>query len=209
MDKRQATTEPATDTTEQRIFDAAHEVFTQKGMDGATMQEIADRAGINKALLHYYYRSKDKLYEAVARAVLSKAVSALRQVIEKDMPLEEKIRRFIETYIGVISRNTFIPLFILSEINKHPERFFAAILPQDLPKPQAFFKQVEEAVAAGQIRSISPQHLIVHIISLCVFPFVGKPMMAVLLGMSQSDMRIFLKQRTDEVTQFVLAALRP
>jgi len=209
MAKRESISEPAGDSAEQKIFDAAHEVFTQKGMDGATMQEIADRAGINKALLHYYYRSKDKLYETVARAILNKAVSAMRQVLEKDMPLEEKIRRFIETYIGVISRNTFIPLFIISEINKHPEHFFAAILPQELPKPHAFFKQVEDAVAAGQIRPIHPQHLIVHIISMCVFPFVGKPMLAVFLGMSQPDMRIFLKERTEDVTQFVLAALRP
>ena len=114
MAKRETSTEPSSDTTEQKIFDAAHEVFSQKGMDGSTMQEIADRAGINKALLHYYYRSKDKLYEMVARAILAKAVSAIREVLEKEMPLEEKIKRFIETYIGVISRNTSLPFFILS-----------------------------------------------------------------------------------------------
>ncbi len=125
------------------------------------------------------------------------------------MPLEEKIKRFIETYIGVISRNTFIPLFIISEINKHPDRFIATILPDDLPRPQAFFQQVEAEIAAGRIRPIKPQHLIVHTISMCVFPFVGKPMMAVLLGMSPDEMRVFLKERTAEVTDFVLAALRP
>lgn len=209
MAKRSTTSEPANDSTEQKIFDAAHEIFSQKGMDGAKMQEIADRAGINKALLHYYYRSKDKLYEMVARAILTKAVSAVRDVLEKDLPLEEKIRRFIETYIGVISRNTFIPLFIISEINKHPERFFATILPDDLPKPHLFFQQVEAEIAAGRIRPIKPQHLIVHIISMCVFPFVGKPMMAVLIGMNPAEMRVFLKERTTEVTEFVLAALRP
>lgn len=209
MAKREASPEPASDTTEQKIFDAAHEVFSQKGMDGSTMQEIADRAGINKALLHYYYRSKDKLYETVARAILTKAVSAVRGVLEVEMPLEEKIRRFIETYIGIISRNTFIPLFIISEINKHPDRFFSNILPQDLPKPQAFFQQVEAEIAAGRIRPIKPQHLIVHVISMCVFPFVGKPLMAVLLGMNQTEMKTFLKERTEEVTRFVLAGLRP
>jgi len=209
MAKREASPEPAGDTTEQKIFDAAHEVFSQKGMDGSTMQEIADRAGINKALLHYYYRSKDKLYEMVARAILTKAVSAVRSVLEVEIPLEEKIRRFIETYISIISRNTFIPLFIISEINKHPDRFFATILTTDLPRPQAFFQQVEDEIAAGRIRPIKPQHLIVHVISMCVFPFVGKPMMAVLLGMNPKEMQIFLKERTEEVTRFVLAGLRP
>lgn len=197
------------DSTEQKIFDAAHEIFTQKGMDGAKMQEIADRAGINKALLHYYYRTKEKLYEAVVRVIISKALPAIWQVIESDLPLEEKIKRFVETYIGIISRNPFIPLFIISEINKHPERFINAVLPKDLPKPDVFFRQVEAEIAAGHIRPIKPQHLIVNVISMCVFPFVGKPMMRILLGMSAGEMRLFLDERKEEVTRFVLAALRP
>ena len=202
-------TQQAGDSTEQKIFDAAHEVFTQKGMDGAKMQEIADRAGINKALLHYYYRTKEKLYESVARAILGKAIPAIRQIIESELPLEKKIRGFIETYIGIISRNPFIPLFIISEINKHPERFIDTILPKDIPKPAVFFSQVEAEIAAGRIRPIKPQHLIVNIISLCIFPFVGKPMMRILLGMSPGEMRIFLEERKEEVTNFVLASLRP
>lgn len=201
--------QPASDSTEQKIFDAAHEVFTQKGMDGAKMQEIADRAGINKALLHYYYRSKEKLYETVARAILGKALPAIRQVIESDQPLEDKLRRFIETYIDIISKNTFIPLFIISEINKHPDRFIDSVLPKDLPKPEQFFQQVQVEINAGRIRPIRPQHLIVNIISMCVFPFVGKPMIRILLGMGPGEMRLFLEQRKEEVTSFVLAALRP
>ncbi|MCW5924627.1 MAG: TetR/AcrR family transcriptional regulator [Saprospiraceae bacterium] len=197
------------DSTEQKIFDAAHEVFTQKGMDGATMQEIADHAGINKALLHYYYRTKEKLYESVARAIIGRAIPAIRQIIESELPLEEKIRRFIDAYISIISRNPFIPLFIISEVNKHPERFINSILPSDLPKPQFFFNQVEAEIAAGRIRPVRPQHLIVNVISMCVFPFVGKPMMRMLLGMSSGEMRVFLEERKEEVTQFVMAALRP
>lgn len=209
MAKQEHVQNPSADSTEQKIFEAAREVFTQKGMDGAKMQEIADRAGINKALLHYYYRSKEKLYEMVVRAVIGKALPALRQIIESNLPLEEKIRGFISTYIDVISHNTFIPLFIISEINKHPEHFFETILPKDLPKPEVFFRQVEEEIAAGRIRPVKPQHLIVHIISMCVFPFVGKPMVRILLGMSSGEMRVFLEERKQEVTVFVLAALRP
>ncbi|MCC7466595.1 MAG: TetR/AcrR family transcriptional regulator, partial [Saprospiraceae bacterium] len=134
MDKTEKTN-PEAESTEQRIFEAAHEVFTQKGMDGAKMQEIADKAGINKALLHYYYRSKEKLYEAVVKAIMAKAVPNVRKVLESDLPLEEKITRFIDFYIGLISRNTFIPLFIISESNKHPDRFFEQVLPKDLPQP--------------------------------------------------------------------------
>lgn len=201
--------QPAADSTEQKIFDAAHEVFLQKGMDGAKMQEIADRAGINKALLHYYYRSKEKLYESVARAILGKAVPVVQQIIENELPLEEKIRRFIDFYISLISRNTFIPLFILTEINKHPDRFIDNVLPKELPRPEQFFRQVEAEIAAGRIRPIKPQHLLVNMIAMCVFPFIGKPMIRIFLGMGPGEMKLFMEERKAQVTEFVLAALRP
>mgnify|MGYP000928749531 FL=1 len=197
------------DSTEQKIFDAAHEVFVQKGMDGAKMQEIADRAGINKALLHYYYRSKDKLYEAVARAVIGRAAPMISQLIESDKPLEEKIRHFIEIYISIISKNPFIPLFIISEINKHPDHFFEKILPAELPKPQIFIWQVEEEIAAGRIRPVNPKHLVINIVSMCVFPFIAKPMARFALGLNSAELKIFLEERKVQVTEFVLASLRP
>lgn len=200
---------PLPDSTEQKIFDAAHEVFTQKGMDGAKMQEIANKAGINKALLHYYFKTKEKLYETVARAVIGRAVPVVQQLFEGDLPFEEKIRHFIDFYIGLISKNTFIPLFIISEINKHPDRFFETVMPAELPRPEIFFKQVQEEIAAGRIRPVNPKHLIINTISMCIFPFVAKPMMRLILGMSPGEMRIFMEERKTEVTTFVLAALRP
>lgn len=197
------------DSTEQKIFDAAHEVFMQKGMDGAKMQEIADRAGINKALLHYYYRSKEKLYEMVARAIIGRAVPIIREFLETDYPLEEKIRRFVNFYIELIARNPYIPIFVISEMNKHPDRFIDAILPKELPKPDVFLQQVEAEVAAGRIRTIKPQHLLVNMVSLCIFPFVAKPMMRIVIGMNAQEMRSFLEERKEEVLGFILAALRP
>lgn len=200
---------PGSDSTEQRIFDAAHELFVQKGLDGAKMQEIADRAGINKALLHYYYRSKEKLFEMVVKAVINRAIPIIRQLIESEEPLEQKIDRFIDFYIDLISRNTFVPLFIITELNRHPDRFFETIFPKDLPKPSVFFRQVEEEVARGNLRPIPPQHLIVNIASLCVFPFVAKPMFRVLLGMDQQELNRFMSGRKKEVKRFVFQAIKP
>jgi AcrR family transcriptional regulator len=197
------------DSTEQRIFDAAHEVFTQKGMDGAKMQDIADRAGINKALLHYYYRSKEKLYEAVVKVILNKAMPVMRHILETDQPLHDKISSFIDQYVHIIRTNPFIPLFIISEINKHPDRFFEHVLPKDLPQPQAFFRQVEEAAAKGEIRPIDPRHLVANIISMCVFPFIGKPMMRLIMGMSGEEMNRFLDERKQVIKEFVFNAIRP
>lgn len=206
MDKKETAT---TDTTEQRIFDAAHEVFVQKGLDGTKMQEIADRAGINKALLHYYYRSKEKLYEMVAKGVISRAIPVIRQTLESDLPLKEKIEAFIDFYINLISKNTFVPMFILGEVNKHPQYFVEHILPKDLPQPQKFLQQLETEIAAGHIRPIRPEHLVVNIVSMCVFPFLAKPMAAIILGMPEEEIKAFLLERKTAVKDFVFAALRP
>ena len=198
-----------TDSTKQKIFDAAHEVFVQKGMDGAKMQEIADRAGINKALLHYYYRSKEKLYEMVARAIIGRAVPIIREFLETDYPLEEKIRHFVTFYVDLIARNPYIPIFVISEMNKHPDRFIDHILPKEIPKPDVFLRQVEAEIAAGRIRPIKPQHLLVNMVSLCIFPFVAKPMLRIVIGMNAQEMRTFLDERKEEVLRFILASLRP
>ena len=198
-----------TDSTKQKIFDAAHEVFVQKGMDGAKMQEIADRAGINKALLHYYYRSKEKLYEMVARAIIGRAVPIIREFLETDYPLEEKIRHFVTFYVDLIARNPYIPIFVISEMNKHPDRFTDHILPKEIPKPDVFLRQVEAEIAAGRIRPIKPQHLLVNMVSLCIFPFVAKPMLRIVIGMNAQEMRTFLDERKEEVLRFILASLRP
>jgi len=160
-------------------------------------------------LLHYYYKTKEKLFETVARAVIGKAVPVIRQMLEGDQALEEKIRHFIDFYISLISRNPFVPLFIISEINKHPERFSESVFPQEFARPESFFLQVDAEVSAGRIRPIHPKHLIVNIISMCIFPFVGKPMMRLVLGMSPEEMRAFMEERKIEVTGFVLSALRP
>ncbi|MEZ4919413.1 MAG: TetR/AcrR family transcriptional regulator [Saprospiraceae bacterium] len=197
------------ESTEQRIFEAARALFVEKGMAGTRMQEIADKAGINKALLHYYYRSKDKLYTAVVKAVINVAIPKIIGIFESDLPLKEKIEHFLDVYIGLISKNTFLPLFILTELNKHPQEFIDSVMPKDLPKPDQFFKQVEDEISAGNIRPINPRHLIVNLISMSIFPFVAKPMEQLILQLSEEEMQQFLSQRKQEVREFVFASLRP
>lgn len=195
--------------TEQKIFDAAHEVFIQRGLDGAKMQDIADRAGINKALLHYYYRSKEKLFEMVAKAVIRRNVPIIRGIINSDLALEEKLEKFINQYIGIISKNAFLPIFLISEMNKHPDRFVDAILPKDLPNPDVFIRQVEEAIAQGRIRPVDPRHLIVNVISMCLMPIVARPMLQAMLAIEPKDWKTFIEARTKVIIDFTFSALRP
>ena len=207
MDKTQEPDNKA-DSTEKKIFEAAHELFVKKGLDGAKMQEIADKAGINKALLHYYYRSKEKLYEMVARAVISRAVPMILEIINSDEALEKKISRFIDFYIDHIGQNPFVPLFVITELNKHPDRFTETVLPKQRPKPDVFFKQVEDEIAKGNLRPVKPPHLLVNIVSMCIFPFVASPMMRIVLGLDKQETDTFLAQRKEEVKAFVFQAIK-
>ena len=108
--------------TEEKIFEAATEVFVEKGMDGARMQDIANQAGINKALLHYYYRTKEKLFTAVFEMIARKIFKKFAPVFDENLSLEDKIRFFFKEHITFLQENPRLPGFILNEVNRHPER---------------------------------------------------------------------------------------
>jgi len=107
--------------TEERILESAEDVFTNKGLSGARMQEIADKAKINKSLLHYYYRSKEKLFRAVFKKAFVKLAPKSILILTSDIPLFEKIEKFSSAYIDIIIKNPSIPLFVLRELNRNPE----------------------------------------------------------------------------------------
>jgi AcrR family transcriptional regulator len=195
--------------TEQRIFEAARQSFIEKGLEGAKMQEIADRAGINKALLHYYFRTKEKLFEAVTKQVIGRVFPVLRNMLESDLPLEEKLDNLIDLYVDIVSRNTFVPLFVITEMNKRPDNFLANIVPGPLPKPQKLVEQLELATAEGRIRPIEPAHLISNVLAMCVFPFLAKPMLCAVMGMDDQHWQHYVNERKAEVKRFVHGALRP
>ena len=108
-----------TENTETEILIAAKEIFQQKGMAGARMQEIADKAKINKALLHYYFRSKQLLFEAVFKSAFSLLAPQLNKVLNDDSDLFEKIKRFTESYVSFVIKHPYLPNFVIQELNKN------------------------------------------------------------------------------------------
>ena len=150
--------------TEEQIFEAAHKVFTQKGFDGARMQEIAEEAGLNKALLHYYYRTKEKLFDAILKQVFKNFFPKVFSFMGSDIPISDKIGQFVDKYIDLIQGNPFIPNFIIGELNRNPERIVELLGHQsgliESGAFKMFSKQVEDEVNKGTIRPIKPEHLI-------------------------------------------------
>ncbi len=198
------------ENTEEKIFNAAKKVFVEKGSDGARMQEIADKAGINKSLLHYYYRSKDKLFAAVFEFFASKFFPNIFEVFNSDDDIFMKIEKFIHAYIEMLRKNPFIPMFMLNEIRKGNASFAIKVINKSGVEGKAFEQMINVEIEKGNIKAINPKHLIINILSLVIFPFISRPLAEVLIFESNTKAYDeFLEQRKEEVTSIITEMLKP
>lgn len=195
------------DNTEEKILVAAQKVFTRKGMDGSRMQEIADEAGINKALLHYYFRTKQKLFEAIFNKVFEKIFPNLNTLIQSELPIEEKIGIFIEKYTDILLKNPFLPSFILKEIYRDPE-FLASVIKNTGVNPKKIFCMLEKEMEAGNIKKTDPKEVLINLIALCIFPVAAKPLIEItFFDNDKKAYDDFLKMRKETVKQFILDSI--
>ena len=202
--------------TEQRILRAARSVFVRRGTAGARMQEIAAEAGVNQALLHYYFRSKDRLALAVFREMAGRLVPTVTELLGSGATIEQKVERFIHLYIDTVRQNPFLPGYILAELHHHPERVAmlreAAGVPTEQLEAALLARlrvQLADEAAAGRIRRIAPEQFVASLLSLVVFPFAARPLLEVAFGLDDEAFSRFLDERRAELPRFVLAALRP
>jgi len=209
--------DPIDGNAEQRILDAASAVFLRRGTAGARMQEIADEAGVNKALLHYYFRSKNRLAEAVFQRVAVRLLPPVLAVLASDAEIEDKVRRVIAIELEELTKMPIAPGYVLSELNQHPDRakqFIKAMtgLAVEGVAPamrDVLDAQIKARVKAGVMRPIAAEQFIINLISLCVFPFVARPMLAAAFGMDERGFQRFIDQRKTDLPVFFLNALRP
>lgn len=206
-----------TPDTEARILGAAHAVFLRRGTAGARMQEVADEAGVNKALLHYYFRSKDRLAEAVLHRALQELLPAVLDVLRSDKRLDEKLRRVVRSYLDMFARNPFLPGYVLGEMTHHPERIqrvFESVLGTRVERlgEEVLARlggQLEEEAAAGRMRPIEPAEFVVNLMSLVIFPFAACPLLEMILGLDRGGFEALIERRKETVPDFILTALRP
>lgn len=197
-------------TTEQKIIEAAKVEFLAHGMAGARMQRIADRAGINKAMLHYYFRSKEKLFEIIFQKVFFKLIPQLNEVFDSTDDFFMIIRKFVSVYIQTIGANSFFAPFMAHEINREPERLIA-LLEKHSGGNFPFEKMAnafQKAILEGRIKPVAPDMLLVNILSMCVFPFIGKPIIQHVLQKDDKAFDDFIERRKVEVAEFVINAIK-
>lgn len=197
-------------STEEKILAAARQVFLQRGSAGARMQDIADAAGINKALLHYYFRSKEKLFEVIFREAIAQLMPRLHEIFDnKQLSIFDQLRAFIEAYIGMAMENPYLPLFVLNEMHSNPDDFMLRIFSDHKELP---FKKVmatlRQAMDEGSILPMEPVQLLMHMLSLSLFPFVAKPMFQRVMQVSDKRYRQLMEERKQEVAEFVIRSIQ-
>jgi AcrR family transcriptional regulator len=196
--------------TEERILEAATKIFREKGREGARMQEIADAAGINKALLHYYFRSKDLLFERVFIESARLFFSRLNEVLQSNMDVFQKITRLCEAYISLSVENPFIPVFVIGEMNRSQDIFISNMFTatQSRPDFSIFRQQLQAAAEAGIIRRVAPHQLIMNILGLCIFPVIAKPMMQFNMGIGEGEFMALMEERKRLVPELIISSLK-
>ena len=193
---------------------SAKKVFYQKGLKGARMQEIADDAGVNKAMLHYYFRSKEKLFDIVFEQSLKSVTPMLTNVFLEKTDLNTKIAHLIEMLIDFFLEEPYLSNFIVNELSQNPDKLFMNVLDQKgglIGKIIPLIKeQIQVEIEKGTVKKdIRSAELILNIMSLCLLPIMSQTVLQKTLGIDDERMRRFMIKRKQTVTQFVLDAIKP
>jgi AcrR family transcriptional regulator len=194
--------------TEQNIIDAANRIFTKNGWAGSRMQDIANEANINKAMLHYYFKNKEQLFQMVFKKKIKELVEIVLSSIPENANLETMIRIFVDKYISFISKTPELPLFILNEVYRHPDLLDDVFSPVVPPVIIQFATELEKEINQGKVRPIPIQHLIMNMLSLCIFPIIAKPILKKFLFPDEQMYADMIEERKGIVVETLLNDLK-
>ena len=199
-------------TTERKILMAAEREFFEKGFAGARTTSIAESAGVTHAMLHYYFRTKSKLFERIISDKMSLLGELmLNSLTDSDLPLFEKIRTAIERHLDFISGNPDLPFFFIREVYSDPERMkvIAETLQTHAERSIGELqKEIDEAVARGECRRVNAGMLLLDIVSLNIFSFIAQPILSVIMHDLVADKERFLELRKKENFDTIMQKLR-
>ena len=198
--------------TESRILQAAEKEFFEKGLAGARTASIAEAAGVTHAMLHYYFRTKDKLFERIVTEKMNMLEKMVLSAIgDNNLPLEDRIRQGIEHHFDFIAANHELPRFLVNEVYAHPERLeMMKVNMQDIAGEMlnALQREIDEYAAKGLCQQADAKMLLIDIVSLNVFPFMAAPIISEIAGITYEDYDGFLAMRKKENVETILRKLK-
>jgi AcrR family transcriptional regulator len=199
-------------TTEQKILETAERLFKEKGFALTTTVEIAKAAGCNQALVHYYFRSKEKLFANVFEKIAQLFLSTFFQIDEQDLPFEVRLKMKIESHYDVLAANPRLPFFFFNEISTNPERL-NTIREKIKSLPRQLLKKLQDDLdteyAKGAIRKLDATDMLMTVISLNIMPFMAKPLIQTITSISDDDYQKLILHRKEENVNIILRSIRP
>jgi TetR/AcrR family transcriptional regulator len=196
-------------STETKIKDAAKRIFITHGFNGCTSREIAKEAGINVALLNYYFKSKSQLFDVIISAVIKDFTLSILDVLKNNMSLVNKVRILIEKEYEFLSKHPEIPNFIINELGKKDMSFFQCLDITAQFHETNIFQEVIAAQASGEMRKIELVSLMLLVMSNCHFPFMAKPMIKTIHSLEDSQYNEYLVVHKQYVTEMLINYLFP
>jgi len=199
-------------TMEQAILESATKLFLEKGFKATSTTEIAKEAGCNQALVHYYYRTKDRLFEDIFEKKMKFFIGSLLEISQEKLPFKEKLAKKIEAHFDAILADPQLPLFLFNEVNSNPSRLEQ--LREKLGKlPGEVFVQMktelDTEIALGNIRPITVYDLLLTIVSLNIMIFIAEPMFKTITRISDEDFMKLRERRKKENVHIILNSLKP
>jgi len=194
-------------TTRDKLIETAKELFLKKGVDRVGVREIASKAGINLSLMNYYFQSKEKLFEAIFEILIKDKAIVLRQILDSDKPIEEKLRDYVYKYIDTLVEDPLLVSFVLSIIHRNNEKIAKLKVIANLYNTDIFVSQIRREVEAGRIKPIDPEQFFINMISLILFPFSIKPLISDRNKFDDNEMLTFFLDRKKAIYEMLIAAI--
>ena len=191
--------------TEKEILEAAKKIFVEKGFAGARMQAIADEAHINKAMLHYYFRNKEALFNRIMDGAMEIMAKQFIPALSGEGSVMNKVERLVDGYTEAIIQNPYIPIFVLNELSQNPKKFqknLSEILHANKMFPQ-FMRQIQEEQQKEILKEIPPHHFILTVMSLIIFPFIAKPVFVNILEIPDSMYMAMMQERKEIILNVI------
>lgn len=197
-------------TTKERILQAAKQEFIFNGFEAARMRSIADRAEVNKGLLHYYFKTKETLVTQIFSETFVELFTDLKRVFTSSKDIFQKIEEGVAVYIDFIMKNQEMPLFIISEMSRDPKQHLKRMKHSGMTPP---FKELAKSIAQSQQlglirKDLAPKQFVLNMISLILFPVLAKPMVQFTHDLSEKEFKVMLEDRKKDVAQFLIHAIK-
>lgn len=199
------------DTMEKKILESAKELFLQNGYEAVSTTQVAKKAGCNQALVHYYYRTKQKLFKIIFQEEIEKMFMRLKEIPQDDISVEDFVSKVIDTQLEFMKENKNAPLFLIGELRNNPE--ILELLPENmsqyskeiLNRMRAFIKLKQ---SKGELQAIDVEDLLLDILSLNVFPIMTQSFFLKVWGMQPQEQDIFLERRKEHIKKVIIASIK-